>query len=228
FLDSPFIQQFQKSPMGALLNADRDWRKINAGREQVEALLGMDWTKLRDDVLGDAVVFAYRPQKPDKPRDEQALFLLRARYPQERAKLIERVNALQKVGGEIKAVEVREHNGQSYFQRVDAKAAPFYALLGPLLIVASDEGFLRETLARRTQDARPSSAVSQRLQQMLGSQQYVAQLWLNPRAFDAAVAAKASEGGDEHRAVLKNVENYWKALEGIAVGVGLQDDATLT
>src|SRR5262249_32033523 len=154
---SPLVQQLHKSPMGALLKNDRDWRKINVGREQVEALLGLDWTKLRDDIFGDAVLFAYRPRRPDQQLDDQALFLVRARDSQALAKLVERVNALQKAGGEVKAIEAREHNGQAYFQRVDAKAAPFYALLGPLLIVASDEGFLREVLARRLLDATANS-----------------------------------------------------------------------
>src|SRR5262249_16961240 len=127
-----------------------------------------------------------------------------------------------------KAIEAREHNGQSYFQRVDAKAAPFYALIGPLLVVASDEGLLREALARRSPDAKANSSLTQQMRQLLGTEQHLARLWLNPRAFDGAIAAKTVEGGDEQRAVLKNVLTYWKALDGVAVGVVLQHDATLT
>src|SRR5215471_14763591 len=56
--DSPFFQQFEKSPIVGLLKNDADWRNFMAGREKLEALLGIDVQKLRDDILGDAVVFA--------------------------------------------------------------------------------------------------------------------------------------------------------------------------
>ncbi|HMF11174.1 MAG TPA: DUF3352 domain-containing protein, partial [Gemmataceae bacterium] len=224
----PFIQQFHKSPMGALLHNDPDWQKLNAGREQAEALLGLDWTKLRDDILGDAVVFAYRPGKADQPNTDQALILLRARDPQALAKLVERINALQKAGGEVKAVEAREHNGLSYFQRVDAKAAPFYALLGPVLAVSSDEAFLREALGLRSRGAAGEPVLAQRLRQLLGAEKRVASFWINPRAFDAAVTAKAEQVQDAQKAVLANFLSYWKAVDGAAVGVGLQEDFTLT
>src|SRR5262249_16543112 len=95
-LESPFVQQFKKSPMGALLSSDRDWQKLIAGREQIEGLLEQEWGKLRDGIFGDAVVFAFRPGPPDKPHDDQVLFLLWARDPKALEKLVERVNALQK------------------------------------------------------------------------------------------------------------------------------------
>src|SRR5262249_10645084 len=76
--EAPFVRQFQEAPMSALLNADRDWQMLTAGREKIEAVLGLDWTKLRDDVLGDAVVFAYRPSLPADPPGDQILILLRA------------------------------------------------------------------------------------------------------------------------------------------------------
>src|SRR5215831_8572980 len=116
--DSPFFQQFEKSPVAGLLKNDADWRNFIAGREKLEALLGTDVQKLRDDILGDAVVFAVRPAAEDKPNDDRALVLLRAREAQELAKVITRLNDLQKVGGEFTAIEPREHKGQRYFERV--------------------------------------------------------------------------------------------------------------
>src|SRR6516225_1122115 len=107
--DSPFFQQFEKSPIAGLLKTDPDWRKFTAGREKLEALLGLDVQKLRDDILGDAVVFAVRPAPEGKPNDDRALILLRARDAQELAKVIARLNDLQRVGGEITAIEPRDH-----------------------------------------------------------------------------------------------------------------------
>jgi hypothetical protein len=227
-LESPFLQQFKKSPIGVLLSNDRDWQKLNAGREQVEALLEVEWTKLRDGIFGDAMVFAFRPGPPDKSHDDQILFLLRARDPQALAKLVDRVNALQKAGGEVKGVEVRLEGPQRYYHRVAAKAAPFYALDGPVLAVSSDETFLREALACRLRDTATQPLVGQRLRQLLGTEKRLASLWINPRAFDGAVTAKTDQGPDEQKAVLKNFLSYWKALDGAAIGIGMQDDLTYT
>ena len=224
--DSPFFQQFEKSPIAGLLKTDPDWRKFTAGREKLEALLGMDVQKLRDDILGDAVVFAVRPAPEGKPNDDRALILLRARDAQELAKVIARLNDLQRVGGEITAIEPRDHKGQQYFERVGAKTAPFYALIGPLLIVASDETMLREALDRRAAAVEP--VLSKRLRELLGAEPRLVSLWVNPRAFDAAMAAHAEQGGDDQKAALRHVLTYWKALDGAALGVGLRDDVTVT
>src|SRR5260370_39535468 len=40
-LESPFVRQFEKSPMGGLLKTDPDWRKFTAGREHLEPRLGI-------------------------------------------------------------------------------------------------------------------------------------------------------------------------------------------
>jgi hypothetical protein len=226
--ESPFVQQFQKSPMGALLDADRDVRKFIDGRQQLEALLGVDWTKLRDDIIGDAVVFAFRPAPPENAGQDQALILVRARDPEALARLVERINSFQKTIGELKAIEPREHNGQRYFQRTEAKSLPFYGLMGPVLAVSSHEALLRQALERRASDATTEPALAQRLRRLLGAGPHLASLWLNPRAFDAAVAAKGKEGTDEQKAILKSILTCWKALDGAAIGVGLSDDARLT
>jgi hypothetical protein len=225
-LESPFVKQFEKSAMEAQLKADPDWRKFTAGRDHIESLLGIEWPKLRDEIIGDAVVFAARPSVMDKPNEEKALVLLRARDAQELAKLVTRINALQQVSGEFKAVEAREHGGQGYFERVGAKTAPYYALIGPLLIVASDEAILREALDRRSAGAEP--VLSKRLRDLLGTEPRLVRLWLNPRAFDAAMAANAEKGTDEQKAALRNVLTWWKTLDGAAFGLGIHDDAILT
>jgi hypothetical protein len=226
--ESPFVRQFHEAPMGALLNADRDWQMLNAGREKIEAVLGLDWTRLRDDVLGDAVVFAYRPSLPAGPPGDQTLILLRARDQESLAKLVERINSFQKVSGEIEAVEPRDRGGQRYFQRVGAKAAPFYALLGPVLAVSSDEALLREALDRRSRGTASEPALARRFRQMLGTERRLASLWVNPRAFDAAVAAKAEQGHEQHKAIAKSFLSYWNALDAVALGVGVQDEFTCT
>ena len=94
----------------------------------------LTWKQLRDDILGDAVVFAYRAGPADKPDQEQGMFLVRAREPKKLAVLIEGLNAAQKEGGDLKTLEERQHDGVKYFRRVERKGENFYFLRGPVLI----------------------------------------------------------------------------------------------
>jgi hypothetical protein len=225
-LESRLARQLQKSPMAAVLDSDRDWRQFTQVQKQLEALLGIDWPKLRDDILGDAIVVAYRPGPPDKPHQEQALILLRARDPQALAQLVERVNQFQKASGEVKAVEPREDQGRRYFERVQAKGAEFYALDGPTLMVASQETMLREALARHSKAAAAETGIDRQLQLLLGSERRLVSLWINPRAFDVAIAARAREARGEQAAVARNFQTYWQALDGVALALGIRDEVT--
>jgi hypothetical protein len=223
-LQSPLVTQFRKSAMGAMLDSDRDWQKLAEGQKQLEALLGLDWTKLRDDILGDAVVFAFRPGPPGKPNEDRDLLLVRAREPQALAKLVERVNLFQIGSRDVKAIEPLEHKGQRFFHRVDAKGASFYALEGPILVISSQEAMLRAALDRMpAAEGEDESAIGRQLRSLLGPEKRLASLWLNPRAFDASIAAKVEQASDEQAAVIKNLLVYWKAVEGVAIGVGIHD-----
>jgi len=44
-------------------------------------------------------------------------------------------------------------------------------------------------------------------------------VWVNPRAFEADLEAKAKEAKDADAAALKNFIKYWKALDGVAISV---------
>src|SRR5437016_1830154 len=96
--DSPFAEQFRASPAGqALANSQelKDLAKVDA---TFRTLLGVGWDGLRDDILGDAFVFAYRPGPPGK---EQELLLIRARDGQKLADLVDRLNTFQMGSGEL-------------------------------------------------------------------------------------------------------------------------------
>ena len=78
-------------------------------------------SQLRDDILGDAIVAAYRPGPPGKPDEEQGILLLRARNATLLASLIDRFNEAQKKSGDLIKLEEREYQGVKYYLRVDAR-----------------------------------------------------------------------------------------------------------
>jgi hypothetical protein len=190
--------------------------------------LGLGWARLRDDVLGDAVVLAYRPGPPGKQEQEQGLLLLRARDARVLADLVDRLNQVQTRSGELTGVEEREHNGIRYYRRAERKGPTFYYLQGPVLAFSSQEEALRQVIDR--EQAAPTSGepvVAERLRQ-LGADRALLALWLNPRAFDAELAAKVARAERASAPVLKTFTTYWKALDGAALFANLGKDLSLS
>jgi hypothetical protein len=223
--DSPFGQQFRQSAMGSALEADPAWKKLDKQRKHLERLLGVAWAKLRDEILGDAVVFAYIPGPPDKPDQDQGLILVRARNGKMLKKLVDGVNKVQKLSKELKSVEARDHDGRRYFHRVEAKSAQFYYLNGPILAISSQEAMLRRALdCDRLAKVDEEPPVAKQLRLLLGKDRRLASLWINPRAFDATITAKAKNAKNGEAAILKNFLTYWKALDGMALAASISDE----
>src|SRR5262245_33700854 len=78
-LQSPFLEQFRQSPLSAPLRNDPEVAKLTGVDKYLKQFLGLDSTQIRDDILGDALVLAYRPGPPGRPEEEQGLVLVRAR-----------------------------------------------------------------------------------------------------------------------------------------------------
>ena len=75
--DSPFVEQVRRSPLGTALQASKELGQLDQIDRGLRQSFGAGFDQLRDDLLGDAVVFAYRPGPPDKPDQEQGLILVR-------------------------------------------------------------------------------------------------------------------------------------------------------
>jgi hypothetical protein len=222
---SPFAEQFRQSPMGQALQKSPELLQLDHIDRQLQKLLGVGWKQLREDILGDSVVLAYRPGPPGKPEAEQGLVLLRARDARALAALVERVNTFQKEAGELKELQEREHKGVRYVCRVERDRAPsFYHLRGPVLLFTSQEEMLRQALiCERDAPAQEEPVLGRRLR-ALGAGDALFALWVNPRAFDADLEAKAARAGADEAAVLRHFAVYWKALDGLAVWLRLGRD----
>jgi hypothetical protein len=231
--DSPFVRQFRTSPLGAKIRGAPETEKLTALDKFLQRYLDLTAVQLRDDILGDALVLAYRPGPPEKPEEEEGLFLLRARDAQLLVRLIERINTIQKESGDLEDVEQRAYHGRTYYRRVERAGANFYYVHGPILAFAPREGILRQLIDLDHDSPQQAEPFLARQLRLLGVHKSLAVLWINPRAFDAALRDTASEKKTSDAAgargiALRTLSTYWTALEGIALSVSLDTDLALS
>jgi hypothetical protein len=247
---SPFVEQLRQCPIAVKIRSSDKWEKLNQIESEMKAKLGLDWKQLRDDILGDAVVLAYRPGSPGQPQQEQGVMLLRARNEKVLADLIERVNKVQKEEGELKDLTERRHNGVVYYRRLEydkctprAPAPTLYAVHGPILALSAQEDMIRQVIkgdtrssggisggtgetpvqTRDRRDAGPTVSEAERRLHELDAERALLALWLNPRAFDAEVDAKVANAPAERSAAVKQFALYWKALESVVFSLSPQE-----
>jgi hypothetical protein len=217
---SPFIEQLRQSPLGAKIRKNEDLKKLDQLEIKLKEKLGLDWKQLRDDILGDAVVLAYRPGPPGKPEQEQGLILVRARNAKALADLIERLNKAQKEEGTLKELEELRHASSTYYRRIERDKPPtFYYVHGPVLVVSSQEDMLRQAIdcdRTRAPDAEP--AVTRRLRE-LDAERALFAMWINPRAFDAEIESKVAGLPADRVPTVKHFGLYWKALDSIVLSL---------
>jgi hypothetical protein len=214
--------------MGTALGQNKEAANLVQVQAKLRAQFGLDWERLRDDVLGEAVVFAYRPGPPGKPEQERSLVLVRARDARVLADLVQHFHRQQEQAGQLKELTVREHEGVKYFRRVDKKETSYYYLNGPVLIVSGQEEMLRQALAcGRTAPAGAEPFVTQRLRE-LGLDKALFVLWLNPRSLDAEFEAKAALAPPAEAPKRKAVALYWKALTSVGLAVALDKELSVS
>ena len=140
--DSPFVAGLRKTAAGEALARADELNRIEKLQEQLQSQLGFDWNRLRDDIFGDGLAFAYRAGPPGKPEEEAGLILIRARAPKPLIELVDHINELQKNSGEVSAIEERTHRNTTYFRRVEKnKPASFYCLRGPILLLSANASY---------------------------------------------------------------------------------------
>jgi hypothetical protein len=222
FLNSPFVEHFLQSPLGQSLRNAPEAQKLAQARAFLEGVLGVDWPRIRDEVLGDAVVAAYRPGPPIGT-EEAGLFLVRARNADLLAQLVQRLNDVQKESGDLKDLVVHNHRGASYSCRVESKGKTFYYLRGPVLAFSPQELAIQQVIEL---DQRAPSAETSPLQTSLAhldTKQSLALLWINPRVFEPEIERSCKQAQGAEAAVRTAILSYWKALEGIAVLVSVRE-----
>jgi hypothetical protein len=226
-LNSPFVTGLQASPMGTALSQNKEAANLAQVQVKLQNQFGLDWRRLRDDVLGEAVVFAYRPGPPGKPQQDQSLILVRARDAKVLADLIDHFHSQQRKAGQLDLTEC-DYEGIKYYRRVDKKETNYYYLRGPVLLFSGQEEMLRQALAcDRATPAEAEPPVTARLRE-LGLSQALFVLWLNPRSLDAEFEAKAAQASPAEAPKRKAVALYWKALTSVGVAVALDRELSVS
>lgn len=227
FLNSPFLTHLAASPLGAKLLAAPEAPILKQAKANLESGLGIPLSQLRDDILGDAVVLAYRPGPVDKPAEEQGLLALRARDPILLTRLLDRINLLQEKSGDLKQLETREHRGVVYQRRVLAQGSNYCLVRGPFFVFATREALLREAIDRLQAGGAAEDSPLARQFRTLGLEDRLATLWINPRVFEPALRRRAEEVGVLRATALKTLLIYWQSLESVALSVRVHKDVEL-
>jgi hypothetical protein len=227
---SPFVERLAATALGQSFRDAPETKQLAEIDRQLRHHLNTSWDELRDDVLGDAFVLAYTPGTPEKPDDEQALFVLHARRPDRLKAILDRLNTSQQDSRELLAMETREFAGREYVFRKTAKGHDYYALIGSLVVFSNSEAQLRWALETdhklAAADFQPPKSLTQ-LQQ-LGIDRDLLVIWLNPRLFDAAMRQHASVAQGAEADVLRHFADCWSALEVAAMSLRLDRDVALT
>jgi hypothetical protein len=249
FRHSAWFKQLQQSPLWELVARSPEAKKFERFLEHdLPATLQIDWPRLRDDILGDAAVFAYRPRHSGQTEQESGLFLLWARDGQLLAALVKRLNQVQLDNGEIKAVRELTHRGKTYFERTEQKGQTYvywpvntpmqtlpvtvpvpvlthsYYFLNSHLLAFSSE---REQLLRVLEKAGLPMADGTETPLMAGlaragADRSLAALWLNPRAFDADIQQHTARASSDEAQGLNAFRPYWQALDAVVLSLEMR------
>jgi hypothetical protein len=223
-LASPFAQKLTNSPFGKRLFSAPEWQKLAEVNNLLEQHLDISWVELRDEILGDIFVFAYRPGPPDRPQDEQGLFLVRARNEKRLAQLLDRLNKVQLESGDVTKLEELKYKRKTYYHRVEKKGENYYYLRGPVLAFATKEEILRQVMDLDQEAVATGEPLVARELRRLGADKDLAALWINPRAFEPELQRKAEAARGNDASVLRSLLAYWKAVDGIVFTLALHKD----
>ena len=225
--ESPFAERLKKSDLGkTLLNPDA-LQKIFELEKVLTDSLGLTFEQLRDDILGDAVLYAYRPGPPGKPDEDAGVFLLKAREPKTLAKFVASFNDAQTKSGELKAATEVTSGKLVYTRREKTDGTTeFYFLRDGTFAFSRDERLVRQVLALDA--APPKDAPFHDAYERLGLQKAALAAIFNPRPLDAELKAKIAAAPDDHaKAFLAQFARIWSATRAAAVSVDLGADAEL-
>lgn len=224
--DSPFAEQFRRSSLAEAAWGSEERQKLERAEKHLQ-MIGLDWARVRDELLGDAIVFAFRPGPPGKPEQDQGLFLLHAQNAKVLADLIDQFNDLETKAEVLKNIEERQYNGVTYLRRVSTRSVTYYLVRGPILVLTGQEGILRQALDQEQALAREAEPLLVRQLKQMSADRALLALWVNPRAFDAAMAARATQAAPAERAAATTMAACWTAVEGLVLSLHLERELSL-
>lgn len=233
--ESPFGQWFPTTAIGKKLLGSDQVKQLHDFAGSITGQLGTTPQAILDDVLGDAIAFAYSPAPANRPNDEHAILLVRPSKPEALTKIITQLNAIQTKSGELKGVTRREYAGGEYFERKKPDGGgEFYGFAGGVFAFATSEADVRAVFDRH----KAAPAMNEKAPELvtrlekLGVANAAGVILFNPRALDTEVKAKVAQAKPDTKPFLTKFAEVWDALDAAAlyltidknleVGVSLQ------
>ncbi len=134
------VREWLRSPLAEDLNqlseqggwpGDDALRKLAIARREIEIALNVDLATIRDALLGDAVVLSLHVEPGAPPEDARGLFLIRAKDQNLLNRFVDRINAADRLSGQLTRLDDRSHSGQPYLARLfekDQRPTEFYVI----------------------------------------------------------------------------------------------------
>lgn len=228
--DSPFAAHFAESKLGKSLLGSEELKQLATVEGVLKDVLGLTFADLRDDVLGDAVAFAYQPPADGKEGQDSGVLIGKAAKPDVLAKVAGKLNAAQLQSKELKATADKKHNGTGYVERQKADGKTEYYLLRPdgVFAYTGQEEVLKQVIDRLDGTDKTPCPLAGAINK-LGAKDATAVLLFEPAAFVADLNAqeKATEDANQ-KAFLKQFARLWQATEAVGISLTLDTEATLS
>jgi hypothetical protein len=212
---SDWLKTFRAAPLGKTLLEGPEMQQLQRVQADLKKHLDLDWPTLRDDLLGDTLIFTYSPGPKNQPDDERGLFLLHSRKADRLRQFIDRLNEAQKSSGELKDLADLQYRGNTYHRRKQGNKTQFYFVKDSLAAFTVKEELLHAFLDRRAAPAKESPWVKRF--KKAGAEQAFLTMCVNPRALDAELLPSRKKDDP--------FPSYWQALDAIFVTVAIQDEA---
>lgn len=227
---SPFADWFTASPLAQRLFPDSERARLHSFESLLKTHFDVSLAEIRDEILGDAIVFAYQPGPPDRPHAESGIILIQPRQPELVERLFEKLNTIQQRSGEIQSVQTVSYRNQSYTVRKSRTNTEYYRIHKGIFAFSGQEATIRALIDR---DTKPQAAPIPAGLRKLGAENQLFAVWVNPRAFDPHLANRASRTQDRKEAAfLEQFRKLWSACNGWTITVhptrGLECAVTAT
>ncbi len=228
--ESPFAAHFAESKLGKSLLASEELKQLAAVETVLKDNLGLTLATLRDDILGDAVAFAYQPPADGKEGQDSGVLIGKAAKPAALAKVVGKLNAAQVQSKELKGTADKKHNGVGYVERQKADGRTEYILLRPdgVFAYTVQEAVLKQVIDRLDGTDKTPCPLAGAIDK-LGVGSASAVLLFEPAAFVADLTAQEKATGDANqKAFLKQFAKLWQATEAVGISLTLDTGATLS
>ena len=211
----PFVREKLASP---------EFKKLLDTQEKVLKELEITPRQLREELLGDAILFSFRQGPASKAEQDQGLFLIWARDKALLNQLLDRLNTIQKKTGELQEVRSHSYNDRTFYERIKLKNAvtesEYYFVKDNLLAFSSQLDVLKGVIDREKASLPADKKLVSfwsKLFDQLELQKSLFVLLVNPRSIDIELNLREKTAQGEQLAFLRQFRKYWQAFEGLAL-----------